>query len=115
MGTASAAAARNSREERPEAVGDRDRSGDERIDVVERGAQVHEGCVGLAQEVGKLVDRVGQLLALAPDRAQGIRSVDDELAQIVAALGQKRRKGGGVDDQGLEAFRVAVELSEDPA
>ena len=102
-GRASRASGRSSSQERLELARDRLRRLDQRVDVVEREAQVHERRVGLAHEV-----RAGALIASASasrslPSARKVRvQVADQRRQVVAALGQRGDELGRVDDEALE-------------
>ena len=88
---------------------------DERVEVVERGAQVDERRVRAALEAGQAADRLRERLLLVADRGRGDGELVDEAGEVVAAVGDVRDELRGGDDEALEQRRVAVELAEQPA
>ena len=87
----------------------------QRVHVVERGPQVHEGGVGAPHERRQLLDRLRQRGLLAAERAGGLVQVADEARQVVAALGQGAHELGAVDEEALEDRRVLGQLAEQAA
>ena len=102
-------------EERPERPGGGARGVDERIEVVEGGAQVDEGRVGPAHERRQALDRLGERGLLVAERARGRVEVPDQPGEVVAPVGEGRDELGGVDEEALEDRRVAGQLVEEPA
>ena len=88
---------------------------DERVDVVERGAQVHVRRVGRAHEVGKTPDELGERLLLRPERARGAVQVVDERAELALLLRERGDEPRRVDEEALEHRRVVRQLAEEAA
>ena len=98
----------------PQLLGDRLRGVDQRVDVVERGAQVEGGRVELAHEVGQLGrPRWRALWFWRPIAPSVLSSVVDQARRCRASARRARRgQRGAVDDQALERGLVAGELAE---
>ena len=103
------------REERAELARDRGAGLDQRIEVVERGAQVHERRVRAAHERRQQPDRLGERLLLVAERARGPVGVADQRGELGAALGERRDEARAVDQEALERGRVARQLLEQAA
>src|SRR3954452_15387636 len=88
---------------------------DERVEVVERGAQVHERGVGAPQRGGQQLERARQRAVLRADRGGGRVRVAHEVGQGVPPLGHRRHRTRGVDDEVGQRPLVLRELVDEPA
>ena len=98
------------REERSQARRDRLGRVDELVEVVQRGAQVDERRVGLAQRPRQRGQRLVQRRALGRDRRRGRIGVAHQAGEVVATRRQRGRRARRVDDEVLQRLLVAVEL-----
>ena len=97
-------------EERDEPRGDRLGRVDQRIEVVERRAQVDEGGVRAAQRRSEQLEVAVEGRLLVADGLRRGVGVGDEVGEVVAARGQRRRRLRAVAQQRLERALVAREL-----
>ena len=102
-------------QERPEAGGHRLGGVHQRVHVVERGPEVHEGGVGAAHERRQAVDRLGQRALLVAQRTEGGVEVAHRAGQVRAALGKGPHELGRVLEEPSEQHLVAAQLAEQPA
>ena len=101
--------ARNGRQ----VLGRRLRRFDERFEVVEGGAEVDEGRVGLAHERRQLAQGLVEGDVLGGDRVEGGVGVGDRAGERFAALGDRGRQLGGADDEALEQALVGVQFLDE--
>ena len=88
---------------------------DERIDVVERRAEVYVGRVCRPHEVGQPRDQLSERLLLRSQRARGAVQVVDERAELALLLRERGDEPRGVDEEALEHRRVVRQLAEEAA
>jgi hypothetical protein len=89
--------------------------GHQHIEVVQRGAQVDERRVGLAQRAGQQRQRLVERLVLVADRGRGRIRVGDEVREVDAARGEGTRRPGRVAQEGVERLLVGDDLVDDGA
>ena len=99
-------------QEGPQLLGDGLGVVHQRLEVVERRAQVQEGGVGAAHEGRQPLDGLGQRLLLGPDRVGRGGEVVDQAGDVLAAVGEVGDELGGGDDEALEQLGVGVQLAE---
>ncbi len=90
-------------------------SRDQRVEVVQRRAQVDEGRVRAAHEARQPADRLAQRRLLVPEGVRGRLQVVDQGREVRLALGEVGDELRGGDDEVLEQAVVAVELAEEAA
>ncbi len=85
---------------------------DERVEVVQRGAQVDERRVGLAHDVRQQADRLPERLAVGGQRGGRRREVAGQVGEHVVARRDVGHEARRLHDEALEVGGVAVELGE---
>ncbi len=84
---------------------------DQHVEVVERGAQVDEGGVGLAKRARQQIEGASEGHVLVGDRIRRGARVGHEAGEVVAALGDRPHRGRGVLDEAREQRIVERELT----
>jgi hypothetical protein len=102
-------------EEGGEVLGRRLRGVDQRFDVVEGGAQVDEGRVGLPQGRRQELQALVEGGVLAGDRAEGGVGVGDRAGELGAAFGDGGAQPARADQEAGEELFVGVQIAGEGA
>ena len=89
--------------------------GDQHVEVVERGAQVHERRVRAPQGGRQQAERARQRRVLGPDGGRRLVGVADEVGEVVAALGDRGDGAARVDQEARERRLVLGHLLDELA
>ena len=90
------------------------RGGHERVHVVERGPEVHEGRVGAPQERRQPLDGFGQRRFLSAERGEGGAEAGHGTVQLAAPLPERGHELRGIDQDATQQPVVPGQHAEQP-